>query len=75
MPCHAPPRPALLESWRSDGNAKVWQKRLHQSVKKGGFNTVVVGDECVWFHIFSVNLVCFSGLKMYAVYDLTAKGR
>ena len=24
---------------------------------------------------FSVNLVCFSGLKMYAVYDLTAKGR
>jgi hypothetical protein len=28
-------------------------QRLDQSMEKGGFDAVVVGDQCVWFHGFN----------------------
>ena len=42
--------PALFKCWGGNGDIKVGQERVDESVQEDGFDSIVVGDESVWFH-------------------------
>jgi hypothetical protein len=65
------PDPALLKRGRGDGYIEVREERFDEAMEEDGFDSIIVGDECVWFHWrvvgCSLLVVCNDRLAQNAV--------
>ena len=47
---HGSTDPALLKGRRGDAHPEIRQQRIDQAMQEDGIDSIVVGDESVWFH-------------------------